>query len=134
MKELSELEKKLSSALYDIFPENDFVLGALISLENDKERQFLLDFIANNKEIDPSQIILLTLEMERKRDDSQVISKGVRRKIKVRYIGKDDPTTLRKGKVYTAKTLKEGGYGIVDESKGEYAFPPELFEVVEDDD
>ena len=52
----------------------------------------------------------------------------------VRYIGEDDPLTLRKGKVYTARILQKGWYGIVDETKEEYAFPPELFEVVEDDD
>ena len=54
-------------------------------------------------------------------------------RIKVRYIGEDDPLTLRNGKVYTARILQKGWYGIVDETKEEYAFPPKLFEIVEDD-
>ena len=51
-------------------------------------------------------------------------------KIRVRYIGEDDPLSLRRGKIYTARVLQKGWYGIVDESKEEYAFPPELFEPV----
>ena len=55
-------------------------------------------------------------------------------RIKVRYIGEDDPLTLRNGKVYVARVLQKGWYGIVDETKEEYAFPPALFEVLEDDE
>lgn len=50
--------------------------------------------------------------------------------IKVRYIGEDDPLSLRNGKVYDARVLKKGWFGIVDETKEEYAYPPELFEVI----
>ena len=56
----------------------------------------------------------------------------INEKIEVRYIGEDDPLSLRKGKVYTARVLQKGWYGIVDETKEEYAFPPELFEIVEE--
>ena len=52
--------------------------------------------------------------------------------IKVKYIGEDDPLSLRKDKIYNARVLKKNWFGIVDETKEEYAFPPELFEVVED--
>lgn len=51
-------------------------------------------------------------------------------KIKVRYIGKNT-ISLISGKVYVARILKKGWFGIVDETKDEYAFPPELFEIVE---
>ena len=51
-------------------------------------------------------------------------------KIKVRYIGEDNPLALRKGKIYEARILKKGWYGIVDESGEEYAYPPEVFEIV----
>ena len=54
-------------------------------------------------------------------------------KITVRYVGEDDPLMLRKGKVYMARVLQKGWYGIVDETKEEYAFPPNLFEVLEND-
>ena len=52
--------------------------------------------------------------------------------IKVKHIGEDDPLSLRYGKIYNARVLKMNWYGIVDETGEEYAYPPELFEVVED--
>lgn len=54
------------------------------------------------------------------------------KKIKVRYIGKDDPIALRHGKVYEATVGQLGVYGIVDESGGEYAYSPKFFEIVEE--
>ena len=54
---------------------------------------------------------------------------AINSKIKVKYIGEDNPLALRNGKVYTARILKKGWYGIVDETKEEYAYPPELFEI-----
>jgi len=50
--------------------------------------------------------------------------------LKVKYIGEDDPLSLLNGKVYNARVLTKGWYGIVDETKEEYAYPPELFEVM----
>lgn len=50
--------------------------------------------------------------------------------IKVKFIGEDDPLSLRKGKIYDARILKKNWYGIVDETREEYAFPPELFEII----
>ena len=55
--------------------------------------------------------------------------------IKVRYIGVDNPISLRYGKIYDARVLnptKKGKrwYGIVDETHEEYAYPPELFEII----
>ena len=50
--------------------------------------------------------------------------------IKVKYIGEDNPVSLRTGKIYAARILKKGWYGIVDESGEEYAYPPDVFEVV----
>lgn len=51
--------------------------------------------------------------------------------IKVKYIGNDNPLALRNGKTYDARILKKGWYGIVDETKEEYAYPPEQFEIIE---
>lgn len=51
--------------------------------------------------------------------------------IKVKYIGNDNPLALRNGKIYDARILKKGWYGIVDETKEEYAYPPEQFEIIE---
>ena len=50
--------------------------------------------------------------------------------IKVKYNGKDDPLSLRNGKVYDARILNKGWYGIVDEVGEEYAYPPEQFEIL----
>lgn len=51
--------------------------------------------------------------------------------VTVKYIGEDDPLALRAGKVYSARVLKKGWYGVVDETGEEYAYPPGLFEVIE---
>lgn len=50
--------------------------------------------------------------------------------VRVKYIGKDDPLALRNGKVYDARVLKMGWYGIVDETGEEYAYPPKSLELV----
>ncbi len=51
--------------------------------------------------------------------------------INVKYIGEDDPLSLRNGKTYEARILKKGWIGVVDETHEEYAYPPELFEIIE---
>lgn len=53
-------------------------------------------------------------------------------KVKVRYIGEDDPLSLRNNKVYEATIGDLGWYCIVDETHEEYAYPPECFEIVEE--
>lgn len=53
-------------------------------------------------------------------------------RIKVKYNGEDNPLALRNGKVYEARVLKKNWFGIVDETNEEYAYPPELFEMVEE--
>jgi len=55
-------------------------------------------------------------------------------RILVRFMGEDDPLTLRHGKKYEARIGKLGWLGIVDETNEEYAFPPELFERVDVDE
>jgi hypothetical protein len=52
-------------------------------------------------------------------------------KVKVKYLGEDDPLSLRNQKIYDARVLQKGWFGIVDETNEEYAYPPELFEVIE---
>ena len=54
------------------------------------------------------------------------------KRIKVKFIGDDDPLALRYGKIYEAIVGQMGMYGIVDETGEEYGYPPELFEIVED--
>ena len=50
--------------------------------------------------------------------------------VQEKYIGEDDPLMLRAGKIYDARVLQKNWYGIVDETNEEYAYPPELFEMV----
>lgn len=52
------------------------------------------------------------------------------KKIKVTYIGMDDPLSLRYGKEYEAIIGQKGLYCIVDETGEEYGYNPKLFEVV----
>lgn len=59
-------------------------------------------------------------------------SMTINTKIKVKYIGADDPIALRYGKIYDARILKLGWYGIVDETGEEYAYSPELFKIIKD--
>jgi len=51
--------------------------------------------------------------------------------VKVKYIGEDDPLSLRNGKVYDARVLRKNWLGIVDETNEEYAYPPDMFENAE---
>ena len=52
--------------------------------------------------------------------------------VRVKYIGEDNPLSLRYGKIYEARVRQKGWFGVVDETNEEYAYPPELFEVVKD--
>jgi len=51
--------------------------------------------------------------------------------VTIKYIGQDNPLALRTGKIYSARVLSKGWFGVVDETGEEYAYPPELFEVSE---
>ena len=41
--------------------------------------------------------------------------------------------SLKEGRIYEAKRGQKGWFALVDESGEEYAYPPKLFEVVEED-
>ena len=52
--------------------------------------------------------------------------------VTVKYVGPDSPIALRFGKEYSARVLQMGWFGIVDESGEEYAYPPDIFELITD--
>lgn len=61
--------------------------------------------------------------------------------MKVKFLGETDPFALINGKVYDVISIEEGWYRIIDEEGFDetqeiqgYLYPPELFEIVEDDD
>ena len=61
----------------------------------------------------------------------QVIgSMKINDRVKVKFIGESNPLALINGKIYEARVLKKGWFGIVDETHEEYAYPPELFELL----
>jgi len=41
--------------------------------------------------------------------------------------------SLKEGKIYEAKRAQKGWFILLDESGEEYAYPPKLFKVVDDD-
>lgn len=52
--------------------------------------------------------------------------------MKVRYVGKTDPTGFTNGKVYDVISVERGWYRIIDPFvKDDYLYPPDLFEIVE---
>ena len=52
--------------------------------------------------------------------------------MKVKYLGENDPLGLLNGKVYDVVSVERGMYRIVDETKEDYLYVPELFEIVQD--
>ena len=42
--------------------------------------------------------------------------------VRVKYIGEDNPLSLRYGKIYEARVLQKGWFGVVDETNEEYAY------------
>lgn len=60
------------------------------------------------------------------------LSKKINGKVMVKYLGADDPLSLRNGKIYEARVLRKGWFGIVDETGEEYAYAPEQFQIVEE--
>ena len=60
-------------------------------------------------------------------------SMEINSRVKVRFLGKSDPLMLLHNKIYDARVLKKGWFGIVDETDEEYAYPPYLFEMIEEE-
>lgn len=53
--------------------------------------------------------------------------------MKVKYLGKVQTLALIKDKVYDVISIEKGWYRIMTELDEDYLFPPEQFEIVEDD-
>lgn len=65
------------------------------------------------------------------------------RKLKVKYIGEldiDVPNSYKifmdvlPGKIYEVLAVERGWYRIVDESEEDYLYPPDDFEIVDEDE
>lgn len=56
------------------------------------------------------------------------------KKIKVRFIGENDPLALLNRKIYDAFLGQKGMICLIDETGNEYAYHPSLFEIIERED
>lgn len=54
--------------------------------------------------------------------------------MKVKYHGESSALGLLDGKTYDVLSIEGGWYRIVDETKDDYLYPPESFEIVEPND
>ena len=54
-------------------------------------------------------------------------------RVKVKYKGKTKPLSLIHDQVYEVLSVEKDWYRIIDESEEDYLYPPELFEIVEED-
>ena len=54
--------------------------------------------------------------------------------MKVKYLGKIDTVALEKHKIYDVLSIEKGWYRIMTELDEDYLFPPEQFEITEEDD
>lgn len=50
--------------------------------------------------------------------------------MKVRFIGETDPIYMINGKIYEVMSIENGWYRIIDEEGEDYLYPPQLFQVV----
>ena len=54
--------------------------------------------------------------------------------MKIKYIGsKSDPMELIKDNIYRCLRVENGWYRVIDESGEDYLYPPEMFEIVENE-
>ena len=51
----------------------------------------------------------------------------------VRYIGKKDTVAFDREKIYEVISIEKGWYRIMTELNDDYLFPPEAFEIVQQD-
>jgi hypothetical protein len=53
--------------------------------------------------------------------------------MKVKYLGKDNPLMLLHNEIYEVLSIEDEWYRIIDETDEDYLYPPDLFEIVEED-
>ena len=53
--------------------------------------------------------------------------------MKVKWFGKTDFLVLTNNKIYDVISIERGWYRIIDDSGDDYLYPPDMFEIVEED-
>lgn len=56
------------------------------------------------------------------------------RRLRVKYIGKQDTLAFERDKIYDVMSIEKGWYRIMTELEDDYLFPPEAFDIIEDSD
>ena len=64
---LTKTEEQLIDKLLAIWNDTEFVVGILAYLENDEERQMMLDYIAENEKVSTEELVLLSLSIDKQR-------------------------------------------------------------------
>lgn len=65
--ELTKTEERLVDKLLAIWNDTEFVVGILAYLEDDEERQMMLDYIAENEKVSTEDLVLLSLFIDKQR-------------------------------------------------------------------
>lgn len=50
--------------------------------------------------------------------------------MRVRYLRQTDFLVLTRGKIYEGLSVERGWYRIIDDSREDYLYPPDCFEIV----
>jgi len=53
--------------------------------------------------------------------------------MKVKWLGKTDFLVLTNNKIYDVISIESGWYRIIDDSGDDYLYPPDMFEIIEED-
>ena len=53
--------------------------------------------------------------------------------MKVKWLGKTDFLVLTNNKIYDVISIERGWYRIRDDSGDDYLYPPDMFEIIEED-
>ena len=53
--------------------------------------------------------------------------------MKVKWLGKTEFLVLTNNKIYEVISIEGGWYRIIDDSGEDYLYPPDMFEIVEED-
>jgi hypothetical protein len=51
--------------------------------------------------------------------------------MKVLFVGESNPLSLINGKIYNVESIEKGSYRIIDETKEDYLYDSDFFEIVE---
>lgn len=73
MKTTEKMERRLFDVLCAFHKEKDFVIGVCSNATCDEDRQAIIDFINNGRDLTPSDISLFGVELNQRRYPEQYI-------------------------------------------------------------